>query len=837
LHQPIAQPSAAHSLGTLAGFPEEADPSGPKVYQTFSINTRHSVRFLRLPSIFPRFSTFSVNLIVREPDPVTNIAPFVLTLAMAVHPYANDQPQQGFVIAPISPGLGLVDLRVVSPVQPPSGPQRLRITVEPDRGVGPIVVTLPAGQDRLRLALGDVAGVPVRLTVARQATQDDDAQGEPTWTPVGTAGLIFGPSSIPDWARGAVWYQVFPERFRNGLAANDPPEYAAGSAPMFPKGWFSDWHHVTMDELEAARAGSGQRGVLAPTISPAGMREVQRSVVFRRRYGGDLQGVAQSLDYLQALGVTAIYMTPVFQAASLHKYDAADFRHIDDSFAAPTGYRRTETGAIRWQVPGETDDPATWTWTPADLFVRDELIPAIRARNMRVIFDGVWNHSGQEFHAFADLLARGEASAYASWYDVRFAPPLAKRDASMAESIRHLPPGALMSWGAWDRRNGSLPAFKQVAVPEDHRVAVVEDGRPPVGLPTPKQTDLAHGPKRFIFDVTRRWMDPFGDGSRRGGIDGWRLDVAADIGLPFWLDWNEHVKSINPEALTVGEIWHPAWDFFQARRQSATTPGLSHSALDVQMNYPFARAVMGFMNLAPSLDAAQLASRLEAVFINGGRDMAQMNVLTSHDTDRLASHIQNSPPDYDSAGQLGAGSTYSNARPSDAAYARAELAIALLALYEGSPMLYYGEELGMHGADDPDSRKPMPWPDQGTPSNPEDRPIVEMVQRVGGWFALRKEADIGPALRYGTTHLRPLGDMPGPEVFVFDRQLNDRVVRVAIHRGGGANRGEGVRIGLGGRARAVRGPAADIGADGWFSVLPAGSVGVWTWQSESGKGF
>ncbi|MCU0689151.1 MAG: alpha-amylase family glycosyl hydrolase, partial [Phycisphaerales bacterium] len=340
---------------------------------------------------------------------------------MAVHPYANAQPPVALGVSPISPGLGLVDLRVPPPVQVPIGPQRLRITVEPDRGLGPIVVTLPPGQNRVRLALGDVTGVPVKLTVSRAASPDAAAQGDPAWTPIGTSGLLFGPSSIPDWARGAVWYQVFPERFRNGLAANDPPEYAAGSAPMFPKGWFSDWHQVTMDELEAARAGTGQRGVLAPTLTPSGQREVQRSVVFRRRYGGDLQGVAQSLDHLQALGVTAIYMTPVFQAASLHKYDAADFRHIDDSLASPEGYRRTDTGQIRWQVPGETDDPTTWTWTPADVFVRDELIPAIHSRDMRVMFDGVWNHSGQEFHAFADLLARGQESPYASWYDVRFA--------------------------------------------------------------------------------------------------------------------------------------------------------------------------------------------------------------------------------------------------------------------------------------------------------------------------------------------------------------------------------------------------------------------------------
>ncbi len=136
------------------------------------------------------------------------------------------------------------------------------------------------------------------------------------------------------WAQGLVYYQILPERFRNGNPKNDSTD-----PTTFLKSWTSDWYAVDPAEQAAwekreALAGYRRRP------APAG-GEVYRWI-FDRRYGGDLQGVVEKLDYLKDLGVTALYFNPVFQSRSLHKYDTSDFRHIDENFGWPA-----EAGAPR----------------------------------------------------------------------------------------------------------------------------------------------------------------------------------------------------------------------------------------------------------------------------------------------------------------------------------------------------------------------------------------------------------------------------------------------------------------------------------------------------------
>ncbi len=132
------------------------------------------------------------------------------------------------------------------------------------------------------------------------------------------------PHSVPDWAVDACWYQVFVSRFANGNPSNDPPH-------TWP--WTHDW-------------------LRQPPDSPP-----QRKDLYFRRYGGDLQGLARRLPYLGDLGINALYLNPVFAAASEHKYDTADYRHIDDSFGV--------AGAIN-RLAGEAADPATWQWSDSD---------------------------------------------------------------------------------------------------------------------------------------------------------------------------------------------------------------------------------------------------------------------------------------------------------------------------------------------------------------------------------------------------------------------------------------------------------------------------------------
>src|SRR5206468_3159687 len=170
----------------------------------------------------------------------------------------------------------------------------------------------------------------------------------------------------------------------------EAPESVPKSATSSP--WTGDWYARSDWEKE--------RG---PNFFENG--------VFDRRYGGDLQGVIDKLEYLSSLGINTIYLNPVFYARSLHKYDGSSFHHIDPYFGPdPAGDLKL--------MAQETSDPASWTWTAADkLFL--ELLRQAHERKIRVIIDGVFNHTGRDFFAFADLRARQAQSAYRDWYIVQ----------------------------------------------------------------------------------------------------------------------------------------------------------------------------------------------------------------------------------------------------------------------------------------------------------------------------------------------------------------------------------------------------------------------------------
>ena len=311
--------------------------------------------------------------------------------------------------------------------------------------------------------------------------------------------------------------------------------------------------------------------------------------VFDRRLGGDLQGVLDRVPYLDSLGVTAVYFNPVFWAASLHKYDATSYHHIDPFFGPdPQG----DIEAVR----NETSDPATWVMTSADrLFF--ELVDAFHQRGIKVVLDGVFNHTGTRFWAFADVAQNQQASPYADWYEVT-----AWDDPATPESE--------FDWNGWW-------GYKPLVVLSDNA-----DG-----------TDLHPDVKAHVFDATRRWMDPNGDGDPSDGIDGWRLDVAGEVPDAFWRDWNAFVREINPETLTVAEEWGDA------------TGTLARAGFQSTMNYhALSIPLDGFAydgRTRADTFAAEVVERFQAY--PPATRPALMNVLAGHDTDRLASMIVNGP--------------------------------------------------------------------------------------------------------------------------------------------------------------------------------------------------
>lgn len=452
------------------------------------------------------------------------------------------------------------------------------------------------------------------------------------------------------WARDAVFYQIFPERFSNGDPANDPVREAieAGAPESWQiSPWTGDWYARAPWESE--------------------MGEGFYEAVFHRRYGGDLQGVVDRLPYLDELGITALYFNPIFYARSLHKYDASSFHHVDPYFGPDP------RGDLAMMSKEDPLNPDTWIWTSADsLFLA--LIRQAHERGMRVVIDGVFNHTGLDFFAFQDIREKGPDSPYAGWYKVlSWDDPATPEDEFDHE-------------GWWGYK--PLPLFADNA----------------------DETDLQEGVREYVFNITRRWMSP--DGNVADGVDGWRLDVATDVPMPFWQAWNAFARSINPAVYTVAENWHAAAEFIAEGDFSAT------------MNYHgFAFPVKGFL-IDDTLSATGFDDMLRVrrdAFSPVQRFEVQ-NLVDSHDTDRLASMIVNAGRleyifpdwfDYDRGERVSprANPAYLLRRP-DARERRVQRLVALFQMtYMGAPMVYYGTEAGMWGADDPDDRMPMVWPE------------------------------------------------------------------------------------------------------------------------------
>ena len=209
--------------------------------------------------------------------------------------------------------------------------------------------------------------------------------------------FLFAQKNFPEWAEGIVWYQIFPERFANGDSTNDPNvEKVFANSKYIPQNWrVTKW--------------------TANWFQTPPWEEMKRNFDWHfheRRYGGDIKGIIDHLDYLEKLGVKGIYLNPVFEAVSLHKYDGSTYHHIDVNFGPdPEGDRKI----IRTEVP---DDPATWKWTKADsLFLK--LVDEVHKRGMRIIIDGVFNHTGVQFWAFQDIVKNGTGSRYKNWYEIK----------------------------------------------------------------------------------------------------------------------------------------------------------------------------------------------------------------------------------------------------------------------------------------------------------------------------------------------------------------------------------------------------------------------------------
>jgi glycosidase len=534
----------------------------------------------------------------------------------------------------------------------------------------------------------------------------------------------------PEWSKGVVWYQIFPERFFNGDPRNDPKATDQNGAYPFDDSsafqihpWSSDWYQLQPYEQKNGK-----------------------SIWFniqRRRYGGDLQGIIDKLDYIKSLGVDALYLTPVFWSPSSHKYDALCYHHVDPSFGPdPEGDKKL----IATEDPL---NPVKWVWTKADLLVL-KLIEEVHQRKMHIIFDGVFNHIGVKSFAFQDVEKKQQASLYKDWFTVT--------------SWRDAAKGTAFKYQGWFGIS-TLPEFKE------------------------DSTGIVEGPKQYIFNSTRRWMNPMNKGTAHG-IDGWRLDVAYNIGHPFWKDWRKLVKSINPQAYLTAELVYPI---------DKTQPYLKGDEFDATMNYNFAFIMHDFFvqdTAASTVTAfdARLKELREA--FGSGVAFNMQNLMNSHDATRIASAVVNADGkkfgdwgQYFNWSQKSNNRNYNTRKPNAEQIQKQKLIAAFQILYLGSPMIYYGDECGMWGANDPDCRKPMLWADKKYDAetyNPDQtkhgEDEVAFNSELFNWYkkfiSLRKKYK---SIRLGTYSSLLTDD--AEKVYAFSRKYADEEVIVIVNRG------------------------------------------------------
>ena len=466
----------------------------------------------------------------------------------------------------------------------------------------------------------------------------------------------------PNWAESAIWYQIFIERFANGNLKNEPSiKYMqAGLDDEIPKDWkVQDWKSNWFERA------AWEENSAFPFYTTVQMR----------RYGGDLQGVLDKIPYLKDLGINAVYFNPINDAPSLHKYDARSYHHVDINFGNdPDG---------DWQLMQKENpaDPKSWVWTSADkLFL--EVVNKLHANGIKVIVDFSFNHTGRSFWAFQDLIKNQAKSLYKDWYEVKsFDNPESTEDELDYEGwfgIKH------------------LPELKKI------RLSPKIEGEPFEG-------NIVAPVKEHLFAVCKRWMDPNGDGSTTDGIDGMRFDVAEHVPIGFWKDLRKYLRSINSEFFMVGECW---WKEFPDHLMDPK-PWVDGDIFDAVMHYHWYKPARAFFRRSDdSLNleeyCAQTADLWQGYRVNTGRSM--MNLNASHDSPRFWTSISNKNK-YKYQARTYDNPMYYTGKPDDLSLAIGKALLLHQFTFIGSPHIWNGDEMGMWGADDPDNRKPLWWPE------------------------------------------------------------------------------------------------------------------------------
>lgn len=481
--------------------------------------------------------------------------------------------------------------------------------------------------------------------------------------------FVFTPGfHVPDWAKGAVMYQIYVDRFYNGDPEND----------------VTDWEYLYIGQ---------------PVRQVKDWNQLPSAFDVGHFYGGDLKGVWEKLDYLQYLGVEVIYFNPLFVSPSNHKYDSQDYEHIDPHYGVivrdggePVAPDAADNGAASryWLRSAAPENLAA-----SDVFFA-RFVEEVHRRGMRVIMDGVFNHCG----------------SFNKWLD-------------REKIYKNLGGYASGAYGCAESPYRSFFRFQDGEGWPDNKSY---DGW--WNHDTLPKLNYEESPKLwdYIMEIGQKWVSP------PFNADGWRLDVAADLGYSeefnhrFWRNFRDCVKEANPEAVILAEHY------------GDPEPWLRGDQWDSIMNYdafmePVTWFLTGMEKHSDAYDAA-LYGDGEAFFRSMYYHMARMqtpslfaamNQLSNHDhsrfltrTNQMVGRLATEGPEKASQGVQ---------------YGVFREAVMIQMTWPGAPAVYYGDEAGLCGWTDPDNRRTYPWGN-------EDFELIEfhryMIELHKTFPALRK---------------------------------------------------------------------------------------------------
>ena len=377
-------------------------------------------------------------------------------------------------------------------------------------------------------------------------------------------------------------------------------------------------------------------------------------------FGGDLEGIIFKLPYLEELGINALYLNPIFKSPSNHKYNITDYYEVDPNFGNKDSLKR--------------------------------LVKELHQRQIRIILDGVFNHCGNTFWAFQDVIEKGAKSKYKDWFIIKNFP-----------IVKYPEPNYRCWMGTY-----SMPEFN---------------------------TDNSEV-REYLLEIVKYWI-------KEADIDGWRLDTVEFMDPSFVRQIREAAKEVKQDAYVVGEVM-----------EGVATSWFKGHCIDAVMNYKLRDLLIDFF-IKEAINATEFNQQLYS-FRQTYTDSVNpfmFNLLDSHDVPRFL--------------------TLCNGNVK-----KMKLAVTFLMTYIGAPVIYYGDEVGIMGGEDPDCRRTMIWG--------KDRQNSDLVNFYKKMIKLRRESQ---ALRRG--NFKPLYQRD--DLYCFLRQLNEEIIIVALNN---SNKNEEINISL-----------------------------------------